>query len=80
MPEWSKWIPKEKMPDDWLTIVERRDLFHRLTGNPEYLWYRRLRKKQESYDDTVIKVENYKENYVKPDAYTGRFAEFMNRF
>jgi len=79
LPTGIKWWKKEKIPDDWMTPMERKKLFYELTWQPEMA---RTKKKSEVYEDTIRKVQRYKEQITNEpiEPYVWRFSFAFNRF
>lgn len=69
---------KDKIPDDWLSPKERRELFYQITGQEVRAEYKSV--KDEVYKDTMKKVERFKDEYVKPEPYVWKFQFAFHKF
>ena len=71
---------KPKIPDDWLTPMERRDLYYKATGLEMTNREDNLRQNQERKVKAREFVEEYRKSDVIAPKYEWPFAEFFNRF
>ncbi len=71
---------KPKIPDDWLTPMERRELYYKVTGLEMKNKEDNLRQNHERKVKARELVEEYRQSDVIAPEYNGRFKEFMHRF
>ena len=76
---WNRGNKKIKVPDDWLTLNERRNLFYKAVEKPMLDRADNFRRKHESKLKTIDTVDNYQTDVVAPE-YNGPFKQFFNRF
>lgn len=70
---------RTKVPDDWLTPLERRNLFYKVTGMEMKSREDNLKQKHERKVKAKEFIEDYKEDNIIAPVYNWLWSEFMNR-
>lgn len=76
----NRWPAKTKVPDDWLTPLERRTLFYKITNLDMKSREDNLKQKHKRKVKAIEFVEKYKENNIIAPEYTWRFSFAFNKF
>lgn len=71
---------RDKFPDDWRTLLERRDEFYTITGLKKSNREDNLKKHHERKIKAKEFVEEYRNKDIISPTYTWPFLQFMNRF
>lgn len=71
---------RTKVPDDWLTPLERRNLFYKITGLKMTNREDNLKQNQERKVKAKEFVEQYMENNIIAPEYNWPFSFAFNRF
>lgn len=76
----NRGVARTKVPDDWLTPLERRNLFYEITGQEMKSREDNLKQKHERKVKAKEFIEEYKEKDIIAPEYNWRFKQFFNRF